>query len=398
MKPVRRMVEKGGGASRGRLAAIVIGALLAAACSSSAAPPKTTEQADNTKATTKPDAEPVSGVITTIAGNGFAASDGDGGLATDASFEYPPLVLGFDGQGNLYVSDGGTHVRRIDPSGIITTVVGPPSGGTSAATGQAGSVFGSGKGIDAAGNIYVATSVAGGDEQSMLVKVSPTGDVNTVAGTGHAGYSGDGGPGTTAQISSVYSLIAIDAAGDIYFADYENNRVRMVDADGIITTFAGTGKAGYSGDGGAATDARIYHPTAVSLDPQGNVFVAEGEEHHRIRMIDEHGTITTVARDGHLVGGSGPLADELHVSYVWVDEAGDLYLVDEGRPRVFRIDADGTLVVVAGTGERGYSGDGGPATEAELNGPIMAIVGPDGALYISDADNYRVRRVALGSA
>jgi sugar lactone lactonase YvrE len=372
-------------------AAIAIGSLLSGACSASTTPSKTAESAD-TEATGAPVAENTPGIITTIAGNGFAASAGDGGPAMEASLEYPN-VLGFDNEGNLYVSDGATRVRRIDPSGIITTVVGPGAGGKTAGVGQAASVLGRGKGIDADGNLYVATSVKGGDEQSMLVKVTPSGQVSTLAGTGHSGFSGDGGPGDKAQLSSVYGRVAVDTDGNVYFADFDNNRVRKVDAEGIITTIVGTGEAGYSGDGGPARDARIDHPTCVSLDPQGNLLVAEGGERHRIRMVDSAGIITTVVRNGRLVDGTGPAADKLLSGYVWADDTGNLYLVDEGRPRVLRVDAEGTAIVIAGTGKPGYSGDGGPATQAQLNEPIMAIVGPDGAVYIADAGNNLIRRV-----
>jgi hypothetical protein len=370
-------------------AALTFGSLLSGACSASTAPSNTTEQAE---ATSSPVGESVPGILTTIAGNGFAASDGDGGPATEASLEYPN-VLGFDQEGNLYVSDGATRVRRIDPSGTITTVVGPPAGGETAAAGQAGSVLGRGKGIDADGNLYVATSVKGGDEQSMLVKITPSGDVTTLAGTGHSGFSGDGGPGADARLSSVYGRVAVDADGNVFFADFDNNRVRMVATSGIITTVVGTGEAGLSGDGGPARHARIYHPTCVSLDPQGNLFVAEGEEHHRIRMMNKEGMITTVVRNGRLIGGTGTAADELLSGYVWADDAGNLYLVDEARPRVFLVDANGTATAIAGTGRPGYSGDGGPATQAQLNEPIMAIVGRDGVVYIADAGNNLIRKV-----
>jgi hypothetical protein len=373
--------------------AVVTLALLGAACSGSNAGLSEATARPTTKPTAAtPASSPAeaTGTITTVAGNGFASATGDGGPATEASIAFPSL-MGFDSQGNLYIHTDDERIRKIDPSGVITTVVGPPAGGESPA-GEAARVEGHGKAVDAQGNLYVASH-----DDPKVVKVTPSGDVTTVAGTGEPGFSGDGGPATEARLGQVYGRLAIDAAGNLYIPDTPNNRIRKVDTNGIITTIAGTGTPGFSGDGGPARKAELNGPTNVSMDGRGNIYVSD-TENHRIRRIDRRGIITTVAGNGKTgFPEDGAVATEVAVggADVWADAEGNVYITDEGYPGIFKVDTAGILTILAGTGVDGYSGDGGPATEAQLSEPTSVVIGPDGDLYISDWGNNRIRKVVL---
>jgi hypothetical protein len=365
---------------------LAIGALLGAACSGSNAGPS----APTDQSTTKPAAAQTTGTISTVVGNGFAGSTG-GGLATEASIAEPSLI-GFDAQGNLYVGEGNKRVRKVDPAGVITTVVGPPARGESAPSGEAASLEVSGGAVDPQGNLYVWAD-------DRLMKVTPSGDVSTVAGTGHPGFSGDGGPATKARLSAEYAGVALDGAGNLYFTQYGYNLVRKIDTNGIITTIAGTGKPGFSGDGGPARKARLNGPATVSVDGRGNIYVSD-TENHRIRRIGPRGIITTVAGNGQTgFPEDGTRATEVPVggADVWADADGNIYVTDEGYPGIFKVDSEGILTILAGTGVDGYSGDGGPGTEAQLSEPTTVAVGPDGDLYISDWGNSRIRKVVLTS-
>jgi trimeric autotransporter adhesin len=331
-------------------------------------------------------------VITTFAGDGCGCSAGDGGLAAEASIR-GPNVIGFDRAGNLYVSDDtDDSVRRIDPSGVITTAVGP-AGTDLGATGRVSAAIGHGLAVDPEGSLYVQAQ-----GQGALLKITPSGKITTVAGTGHRGYSGDGGLATEAQIDLDYAGVVVDEAGNVYIAEYHNDRVRKVDPEGIITTIAGTGTPGFSGDGGPARDAELHGPESIALDGQGNLYVAD-VDNHRIRKIDRRGIITTVAGNGKRGfpdDGAEATAVPVGGARVTADVLGNLYVTDEGYPGIFRIDVDGVLTIIAGTGVDGYTGDGGLSVEAQLSEPTTVALGPDGALYISDWGNNRVRRVVLG--
>jgi hypothetical protein len=371
-------------------------ALLGAACSGSNAglSDVTTRTTTNQAAATPSDSPAeVIGTITTVVGNGFANATGDGGPATEASLPNPAL-MGFDAQGNLYVHTEDERIRKIDPSGVITTVVGPPAGGEPPA-GEAARLEGHGRAVDANGNLYVNNH-----DGTKIFKVTPSGNVTTVVGTGEPGFSGDGGPATKAELGQVYERLAIDASGNLYIPDTANNRIRKVDTKGIITTIAGTGKPGFSGDGGPARKAELNGPTNVSVDGTGNIYVAD-TENHRIRRIDPGGIITTVAGNGKTgFPDDGAVATEVPVggANVWADPEGNIYITDEGYPGIFKVDTEGILTIIAGTGVDGFSGDGGPATEAQLSEPTSVAIGPDGDLYISDWGNNRIRKVTLGGS
>jgi hypothetical protein len=305
--------------------------------------------ADQTMPEAKPAAEAV-GTVVTVAGGGMDL--GDGGPATSAGFCQTSDVA-LDQGGNMYIADAGlgcngpgAHtVRKVDPNGVITTV----------------------------------------------------------AGTGEPGFSGDGGPATSAQLNGPIS-VATDGEGNLYIADLFNYRIRKVDPDGTITTIAGTGERGYSGDGGLATAARLFAPAeelvtarsifpgGMAFDPQGNLYVADGGA---VRKIDVSGTITTVAGTGvpGFSGDGGP-ATEAKVTAVdvAVDPEGNLFLSDF-TSRVRKIDREGIITTVAGTGVRGKGTDGAPATSVPLHDPLGIAVVPDGTLFIAEHHRCVIRKV-----
>ena len=333
------------------------------------------------------------GTITTVAGGGGLGSGGDGGPATQAQLTAPEAVA-VDGAGHLYIADRSSNrVRKVDSTGTITTVAGTGefgfSGDDSPAT-QAEINSPYGVAADGAGNLYIADS--GNDR---IRKVDSTGTITTVAGTGEFGFSGDGGPATQAWVNSPDSVV-VDGAGSLYISHRNNNRVRKVDSTGTITTIAGTGERGFGGDGGPASQAQISSPTGVAVDGAGNLYIADSGN-QRIRKVDSTGTITTVAGTGeHGFGGDGGPASQAQISSptgVAVDGAGNLYIADAGNHRVRRVDSTGTITTVAGTGEHGFGGDGGPASQAQISSPTGVAVDGAGNLYIADAGNHRVRRV-----
>ncbi len=235
----------------------------------------------------------VAGVISTLAGSGAQGFGGDGGPATTAQLNYPTSVVG-DAAGNLYIADTGNYrIRKVTPAGIISTIAGNGTSGFSgdggpATSAQLGSLPG-GVAVDAAGNLYIA-------DNQRIRKITPAGAISTVVGTGIAGFSGDGGPAAVAQLNSPRN-VAADAIGTLYIADAGNYRIRKVTAAGVISTIAGTGTGGFSGDGGPATSSRLNSPSGVAVDAAGNVYIAD-TDNSRIRMITTSGVITTVAGNG----------------------------------------------------------------------------------------------------
>jgi hypothetical protein len=215
-----------------------------------------------------------------------------------------------------------------------------------------------------------------------------------VAGSGNFGYSGDGGPAINASLSAPFA-VAVDASGDIYIADYTNNRVRKVSASGIITTAAGNGNAGYSGDGGPATSAQLNGPIGVAVDPSGDVYIADSQN-YRIRKLSSNGAIATIAGNGgDGYSGDGGLATSAELAGpcgVALDAAGNLYIGDTGNGRVRVVSPSGIITTVAGsTWYGGYSGDGGPATAAQLDDPWGIAIGTTGLVYVADSGNSAIR-------
>jgi sugar lactone lactonase YvrE len=333
------------------------------------------------------------GDISTVSGTGTAGFSGDGGPATSAQLNEPHAVA-VDSSGNRYIADTlNNRARKVDGSGAITTVAGTGTEGFSGDGGPATSAelgYPNGVAVDDAGNLYIADL-----SNNRVRKVDGSGTITTVAGTGAQDFSGDGGPATSAEIAGPNG-VAVDDAGNVYIADTSNHRVRKVDASGTISTVAGTGSADFSGDGGPATSAKINSPSALALDDTGNLYIAD-QGNNRVRKVDSSGTITTVVGNGGggFSGDGGPatsaeLANPLGVE---VDGSGNLYIGDFYNHRVRKVNSSGTITTVAGTGTAGFSGDGGPATSAEQNYPRGVAVDGSGNLFVADTGNQRVRKV-----
>lgn len=244
---------------------------------------------------------------------------------------------------------------------------------------------------DGDGNIFYANRPS-----NKIFKLSPTGTLTTYAGNGGPAFSGDGGPATSARINHPAD-VTIDADGNVYIADQYNHRIRKVQAGTqIISTFAGNGTAGFNGDGGAATAASLHLPTGVSTDNAGNVYIADNSN-HRIRKVAVDGTITTVAGTGVAgFGGDGGPANTAALynpTDVTTDGRGALYIADLNNNRIRKVDVDGNISTIAGNGFTGYSGDGGSALDAMLYFPSGITVNAAGNLYIADQLNHRIRMV-----
>src|SRR2546422_3740875 len=330
------------------------------------------------------------GIISTVAGDGGDIFGGDGGPATATSVL--PVDIFVDPGGNLYLADASYRVRKVNGDGIITTIA---CNGTSGFTGDGGPATAAScvpyrVARDSAGNLYVADG-----SSRRIRKVSAAGIITTVAGRGTGQSSGDGGPATLAELIQPLG-VAVDPAGNVYIADEGSNRIRKVNTAGIISTIAGNGKQGFNGDGGRAAAASLYEPSGVAGDPAGNVYIADGGN-VRIRKVDTAGIITTIAGNGKegFSGDGGP-ATSAELSFpvgVAVDPAGNVYIADEGSNRIRKVNTAGIISTIAGNDTQGFSGDGGPATSASLNKPREVAVDLAGNVYISDAGNFRIRKV-----
>ena len=342
------------------------------------------------------------GTITTVAGTGEYArvgeSHGDGGPAVEAQLNSPTGVA-VDGAGNVYIVDAGLDIiRKVDSTGTITRIAGrgrrrwvPPGfGGDGGPAVQAQLNSPTGVAVDGSGNLYIADR-----GNHRIRRVDSNGLITTTAGTGEYAFSGDGGPASQAQLSDPFA-VAVDGAGNVYIADASNGRVRKVDSTGTITTIAGTGEYGFGGDGGPAVEAQFRIPIGVLVDGSGNLYIAD-RDNQRIRKVDSTGTITTIAGTGEygFDGDDGPAVQAQLASPAGmaVDGSGNLYIADSNNHAIRKIDSAGTITTVAGTGEHGFSGDGGPAVEAQLFLPVGVAVDGSGNLYIADHANRRIRKV-----
>jgi uncharacterized protein (TIGR03437 family) len=333
-------------------------------------------------------------VIQTFAGDGQATYSGDGGMAISAALNYPKGVA-LDSAGNIYIADTSNfRVRRVSPAGMIYTVAGNGVNSYSGDGGQAVAASLSdvtGVAVDSAGNLYITD-----DSNRRIRKVGANGVITTIAGVGVQGYSGDGGPATAAMLGRPVAL-AFDSTGNLYYADSVDQVIRKIDTNGIITTVAGNGVDGYSGDGGPATAAALAFPIGIAIDTGGNLYIADGNN-NRVREVTPLGTITTVAGNGKggFSGDGGQAIDAaINIpSDVAVDTAGNLYIADAGNNRVRQVTPAGVISTIAGTDDNGYSGDGGLPTDAMLNYPWGLGVNPAGSVYIGDRVNSRVRVIS----
>ncbi len=338
------------------------------------------------------------GIMSTVAGQSGLFSDGYAALNSEMCI---PANICTDASGNVYFADYyNNRIRKIDPvTGIMTTVAG---------SGSAGYMFGfsgdggpatlasiynpAGVAVDAAGNIYIADQ-----SNSRVRKVdAATGTISTIAGNGTASFSGDGGPAISASLYEP-SGVAVDTAGNVYIADELNSRVRKVTPAGVISTVAGTGTAGFSGDGGPATGAKLTYPTDVSTDNAGNLYIAD-VSNSCIRKVNAAGIISSLTMHstaGGFSGDGGPAAAaELSFpSGVKADNNGNVFISDGNNQRIRYVNAAGIINTIAGNGTAGYSGDGGLATAARLNGPAGVAVDNAGNMYIADGNNFRIRKV-----
>ena len=334
-------------------------------------------------------------IITTVAGNGTLQS-GDSVQATSAQLAGPSGIAA-DSAGNVYIADSGSGRIRKVSQGVISTIVGSGTTGVVSSGGDNGPALSaqlatpSGIALDSAGNLYIAEAAA-----SRIRKVSG-GIISTVAGNATHGFGGDNGPATSAQLNAPTG-VAIDSAGNLYIADSLNQRVRKV-SNGVITTIAGNGTVGFSGDNGLATSAELHQPAGVSVDAVGNIYISDSVN-ARVRKI-ANGVISTVAGTGACCSGDGDGGLAINAQLIAptglsVDSAGALYIVDELDNRVRRV-ANGVISTVAGNGTHGFSGDNGPATSAQTNfalnlfAPAGVAVGPGGKIYFSDSSSSRVR-------
>jgi sugar lactone lactonase YvrE len=333
-------------------------------------------------------------IITTAAGRGTLGYGGDGQLAHHAQFNHLRGIA-LDHADNLYIADVRNHrIRKVNAiTGIITTVVG---------TGIAG-YSGDGKlaiqaqlnepvGVvtDKVGNLYIVDML-----NYRIRKVDRNGIITTIAGNGIPGYGGDEGPAITAQINPIYGDITVDNLDNIYLADRDNNCIRKIDKNGIITTVAGNGTIGNNGDGGLAINAQLNFPEDMVLDEVGNLYIAD-TYNHLIRQVDTKGIITTIAGRGTTgLGDGGPAAmAQFHLPIgIARDSKGNLYVADAEHHRIRQIDTHGKITTVVGTEIQGYSSDGELAAQARLHFPEDVAVDSADNLYIVDKDNHRIRKL-----
>ena len=334
-------------------------------------------------------------IIHRVAGTvGVGGYSGVGGPATAAVIQNPQSVA-LDTFGNLYIADGDNDViQKVDTAGIITTIAGNGGRGYSGDGGPATNATlnsPTGLSLDLAGNIYFA------DNGNNLVRViDRTGIIKTVAGsyTLFGSYGGDGAPATNAKLNHPYAT-AYDKGGNLFIADLSNDVIRKVGLSGIISTVAGTGVHGYSGDSSAATEAELLGPTGIAIDDTGSLFIADSHN-NVIRKVDTFGIITTIAGSGigGYAGDGGP-ATAAQLNYPWsigINNQG-MYIADYGNSVIRKINTSGTISTVAGDGINGYSGDGGMAINARLNHPGGLAIDKYGNFYFGDVYDYVVRKI-----
>ena len=327
--------------------------------------------------------------ITTVAGNGYCCNTMDSVLATTTSVYYP-TDMAVDGGGNIFISEA-NRIRKVDPTGIITVYAGS-YGGFSGDGGPAlaAKLQSSAVAVDNAGNVYTADWF-----NHRIRKINASGIINTICGNGISSFSGDGGPAINATLNGPYGL-AVDAAGNIYISDTDNNRVRKINTAGIITTVAGNGASGFSGDGGPATSASLNNPIGVAVDAAGNIYIADWQN-DRIRKVNTSGIISTIAGTGTGAysgdGGLATLAELNGPAAVDCDQYGNVFIADDVNRRIRMINSSGIISTLAGTGTYGSSGDGGPAISAEIMHAWGLCTDSYGNVYIADENDNRIRKI-----
>ncbi len=329
-------------------------------------------------------------IIITVAGVGGAGDSGDGGPATNAHL-YSPYSVVLDKAGDMYICDvNNAKVKKVSPAynGTITTIAGNGTFGFSGDGFEAvyAQVGAADVAIDWKGNIFLADQ-----PNNRIRKVSPAGIITTYAGTGTAGYNGDNIAATAADLYLPES-IAVDDTGNLYIADRSNNRIRRVDTFGVITTIAGNGSVGFSPDGSMADTASLglYY---IRLDKNGVIFFTDNS---RIRKIDTAGKLVTIAGTGvfGFSGDGGPgTAANIGGGAMTIDTLGNVFIAEQSNDRIRKVDTAGVITTVAGTGWGGYSGDWGDPLLAQLKGPAGVAVAPDGDIFIGDGANNRVRMI-----
>ena len=335
-------------------------------------------------------------VITTIAGDGLTGYTGDGSPASAATF-HSPSALAIDAAGNLYISDQQNNcVRKITKAtGIITTVAGNGSPGSLGDNGQATAAQlhnNWGIALDGTGNLYITDE----DNHKIRKVNSATGIITTFAGTGTPGNTGNGGLATAADLN-VPIGIAVDPAGNVFVGDEFHKVIRKISTSGIISLYAGVSDtAGYRGDGGPAWNALFRDIFGLAEDASGNLYICDWGN-NCIRKINSVGIISTVAGTGvaGFSGDNGPatLAKLNRPTGVFPDDKGNIYIVDAFNQRIRKVNSAGVIKTIAGSGTPGFAGDGGAALAAKFNNPVYAVADDSGSIYVSDGDNERIRKI-----
>jgi len=330
-------------------------------------------------------------IIVTVVGGVTAGFGGDGGPAS-AGILNSPQGVALDDDGNLYICDmSNNRIRKVSTAGIITTVVGNGSWGYSGDGGLAVDAQ-----IDAAlnvatdhkGNIYIA------DIDNNRIRKVHGGIISTIAGTGIAGFNGDGIPATAAQLNEPVG-ITVDDTGSVYISDSYNYRIRKIDTFGFIHTIAGTGVSGFSSDGSMADTARILRCISLKADHAGNIFFTDST---RIRKINTLGLISTIAGTDILgYGGDGGNAASATVdpNAIDVDGVGNIYVADGSNQRIRKITTDGYINTIAGNGLGGISGDGGDPLLAKICSPVGIAVKSENDIYFSNQCGASVRKITM---